>query len=334
MKTIPLGKTGVEVSALCLGTMYFGSKNNPDTSFGLLDQYLEAGGTFLDTANAYARWVPGFQGGESETVLGDWLKDRGGRERLFIASKVGFPAPVDGLDFGNSAEQIQSACEASLKRMGIEIIDLYYSHADDRAVPLDERLEAFSRLVKAGKVRFVGASNIMDWRLEESRWLAQTNGWPQNCCVQQRYSYVRPRAGAIYDPHVVVTEDFLDYVRNRGLTILAYSPLLGGAYVRSDRSFPDQYIGPDTDARLSALRKTVRETGATANQVVLAWMLQTDPPVIPLIAASRTEHMAELLKAADLTLSEEHLERLSQAGNLPALHANHQRKLDAAAKRA
>jgi len=332
MKTVALGNTGEEVSALCLGTMFFGSKNDRETSWKLLDRYVEAGGTFLDTANAYARWIKGCQGGESETVLAEWFAERGHRGSLFIATKVGFPTPVDGLDFGLSAAQIEKACEASLKRMGIETIHLYYAHADDRTTPMEERLEAFSKLVQAGKVRFIGASNHLDWRLEEARCLAERNGWPEFCCVQQRYSYVRPQAGAIYDPHVVVNDEHLDYCRNRGITLLAYSPLLGGAYGREDRSFPEQYAGPDTDLRLETLRTVAEELGATPNQVVLAWFLQSEPPVIPLVAASRLEHLDENLASLDVKLSDDQLTRLSQAGNRPALHPSRQRRLPAGAK--
>jgi len=332
METIKLGTTGEEVSALCLGTMYFGSKNDEETSWKLLDQYVEAGGTFLDTANAYARWIDGCRGGESEALLGRWLKDRGNRNDLFIASKVGFPAPVDGQEFGLTAGQIQKACEASLKRMGIETIDLYYAHADDRRSPMEERLEAFSRLVDAGKIRLIGASNHMDWRLEEARCLAENNGWPEFCCAQQRYSYVRPQAGAFYDPHVFVTDEHLDDCRSRDLTILAYSPLLGGAYVRDDRSFPAPYQGPDTDTRVETLKAVAGETGATANQAVLAWLLRSYPPVIPLVAASRPEHLRENLDSLDVQLTGDQLTRLSQAGNRPVRHPNGQRDLPSGAK--
>jgi aryl-alcohol dehydrogenase-like predicted oxidoreductase len=216
--------------------------------------------------------------------------------------------------------------------MGIETIDLYYTHADDRQSPMEERLRAFDDLIRSGKVRYIGASNHLDWRIEEAHCLSLQNGWPEFCCVQQRYSYVRPQAGSIYDPHVVVNDEFLDYCRNRGLTILAYSPLLGGAFVRSDRALPEQYIGPDTGARLKVLKEVAEETDATPNQVVLAWFIQSDPTVIPLVAASKPEHLAENLGSLELELSEDQLVRLSKAGNRPALHPNHQRRLPPGAK--
>lgn len=332
MKKMKLGFTGAEVSALCLGAMYFGSKTDESTSRALLDQYVEAGGRFIDTANAYARWVPGCRGGESEEVLGRWLKDRGNRGELFIASKVGFPSPIDSLDYGLRAKQIERACEGSLRRLGVEAIDLYYAHADDRSTPLEESLEAFHRLSKGGKVRYLGASNFSDWRLEEARWIAMGRGVTQFCCAQQRFSYVRPQAGSIYDPHVYVNEEVLDYVRNRGLTLLAYSPLLGGAYTRTDRSFPEQYLGPDTDGRLEALAEVAAAAGKTKNQVVLAWMVTSDPPVIPIIAASSREQLAELIGSLDVALDVAMLERLSKAGNRPAAHPQAQRRLAPGAK--
>ena len=176
METIQLGKTNQNVSSLCLGTMYFGSSTDEDTSVTLLNQYVEAGGSFLDTANAYARWVSGCSGGESESLLGRWFKNRNNRAEIFLATKVGFPAPVDDLEFGLSANQIEKACDASLTRMGIDHIDLFYAHNDDRGHPMEERLEVFDRLIRKGKVQYIGVSNTMDWRIEEARWISQTKG--------------------------------------------------------------------------------------------------------------------------------------------------------------
>lgn len=333
MKTTTLGNSGVQVSSLCLGTMYFGSKVDEETSFALLDQYWDAGGRFLDTANVYARWITGFQGGESEALLGRWLAARGYGGKAFIASKVGFPTPVDDLKFGAARSQIERAVEASLRRLGVERIDLYYVHGDDRQAPLAERLEAFTRLRDAGKIGEAGASNFRAWRLEEAHGLCSANGWLDYCCVQQRFSYVRAQRGAYYDPHVEADDAELDYYRNRGLTLLAYSPLLSGAYTRSDRSFPNQYEGPDTDARMGALAKAAEATGATANQVVLAWMLQSDPPVIPVIGMSTSDQLGELLGAIDVKLSPEQCAELSDAGLKPAIHENAQQHLPPGAKR-
>jgi aryl-alcohol dehydrogenase-like predicted oxidoreductase len=290
--------------------MYFGSRTDKETSYRLLDQYVAAGGSFLDTANIYAWWVPGYVGGESETLLGEWMRERRNRS-LFIATKVGFN--YLGVERGLRAHQIETECEKSLKRLGVETIDLYYAHVDDRNTPLEETMAAFDRLVRAGKVRFIGASNFLAWRLEEARWVSQTKGWAEYGCIQQRYSYIRPQPGASFAPQIAANDDLLDYCRNRGITMLAYSPLLGGAYTRADRSFPEQYLGPDTDARLAALNAVAEEVGATASQVVYAWMLQSDPPVIPLVAASMVEQMRENLGALEIELSPDQMARLNDA---------------------
>jgi aryl-alcohol dehydrogenase-like predicted oxidoreductase len=311
MKKLALGDSGVEVSAFCLGTMYFGTRTDKKTSYRLLDHFVEAGGSFLDTANIYARWVSGGVGGESEALLGEWMRERKNRSDMFIATKVGFEYP--GVERGLRASQIEAECEKSLKRMGIDAIDLYYAHVDDRDTPMEETMAAFDRLVSAGKARLVGASNFLAWRLEKARWVSQTHGWAEYCCVQQRYSYIRPKPGASFGAQIAANDDLLDYCRTRGLTMLAYSPLLSGAYTRADRFFAEGYLGPDTDARLAALKAVSTEVGATANQVVLAWMQQSDPPVIPLVAASTADQMRENLGALEIELGAEQMARLNVA---------------------
>jgi aryl-alcohol dehydrogenase-like predicted oxidoreductase len=312
MKSVPLGNTGENVSTLCLGAMYFGTRQNRKESFDLLDQYFELGGTFIDTANIYAHWVEGFKGGESELVLGQWIKERNNRDQVFIASKVGFG--YQDVPSSLQANTIEKECEKSLKRLGVDTIDLYYAHHDDRETPLEETLEAFLRLVDSGKVRYIGASNYLAWRLEEARWLSLTNEWPEFCCVQQRHTYIRRKHGTTFYPQVAANEDLLDYVNNRGITLLAYSVLLSGAYTRRDRDFSNQYLGSDTDNRLSALNTVAAETGATVNQVILAWMLQSTPSVVPLIAASSSKQLKENIDALNLILSPAQLERLDSAG--------------------
>jgi aryl-alcohol dehydrogenase-like predicted oxidoreductase len=299
MKTIRLGHTGVEVSVYCLGAMYFGTRNDQATSYRLLDMYVDAGGTFIDTANIYSWWVPGFHGGESETLLGAWLRARGHRDRLFIASKVGFE--YGDVTRGLTARQIEAECDKSLRRMGIDRIDLYYAHVDDRQTPLEETLEAFDRLVRAGKVRHIGASNFTAWRLAQAAY----------CCVQQRHTYLRPKPGAGFDPQLAANDDLLDYCRATGMTLLAYSALLSGAYTRLDRPIADQYLGPDAEARLAALRAVAADHGVTPNQVILAWLLQADPPIVPVMAAGSEAQMRENLAALGLRLTPEEVARLT-----------------------
>ena len=214
---------------------------------------------------------------------------------------------------GENAPQVSEFCLGTM-RFGTDYLDLYYARVDDQNTPLEEAPGAFDLLVRSGKVRYIGASNYPAWRLEEARWQSRTRGSSEYCCVQQRFSYLRPRAGASFDPQVATNKDLLDYTRARGMTMLAYSPLLSGAYVRSDRPFREQYLGADSDSRLAALKAVAYELGATLNQVVLAWMAQSDPPVIPLVAASTEEQMRENLGALGLKLSEEQKRRLDEAG--------------------
>jgi aryl-alcohol dehydrogenase-like predicted oxidoreductase len=296
----------VEVSALCLGVMWFGSRVGKEVSYRLMDRYVDAGGSFFDTANIYA-----VQGGESETVLGQWMRDRKNRSQLFIASKMGFA--YQNVERGLRADQIQTECEKSLQRLQTDVIDLYYAHVDDRDTPLEETMEAFDRLIKAGKVRNIGASNFLAWRLEKSRMVSRANGWAEYCCIQQRYSYLRPKPGATFGAQVCVNRDLLDYVQSERIRLLAYTPLLRAAYTRADRDFPEQYLGPDTDTRLAALLAVAEEKDATANQIVYAWMMQSDPPVIPLIGATTYEHIEENLGALEVELDDAQMSRLNNA---------------------
>jgi aryl-alcohol dehydrogenase-like predicted oxidoreductase len=291
--------------------MYFGSRTDAELSRRLLDEYVESGGTFIDTANIYAHWIQGFKGGESETLLGQWMREKGNRSSLFLACKVGFQYP--SVERGLTSSLIQAECDRSLKRLGVECIDLYYAHVDDRATPIDETLEAFQRLVRAGKVRFIGASNFLAWRLAESRATSRSRSWPAYCCIQQRYTYLRPRPGTSFDPQIAANDDLLDYCASSRTTLLAYSPLLGGAYTRSDRSLAEQYTGRDTDGRMKRLTAMARELGITPNQLVLAWLMQAEPPAIPVMAAGTLEQLRENMGALAISLTGEQVRELSGA---------------------
>jgi len=237
---------------------------------------------------------------------------RGNRERIFVATKVFNEYP--GAERGLGARQIETECEKSLQRLRTDTIDLYYAHTDDRETPLEETLETFDRLVRAGKVRFLGASNFRAWRLEQSREVSRQHGWASYCCVQQRYSYMRPKPGAEFHPWTPpATDDLLDFCRNNPVPLIAYSPLMKGAYDRADRAFPAEYTGPDADARLAALRAVAEEVGAKPTQVVLAWMLHSTPPVIPLFSASTVEQLQSNLQAVEVKLTAEQMERLNTA---------------------
>ncbi|GHO62635.1 aldo/keto reductase [Ktedonobacter sp. SOSP1-52] len=316
MKQISLGQTSMDVSAFCLGCMFFGTLTTQEMAYQLADRYFEAGGRFFDTANNYAFWIDGATGDEGETVLGRWLKSRKNRDQITLATKVGARPTQPGGSFesweGLSARAIERAVEGSLTRLGTDYLDLYYAHIDDRQTPLEETLAAFDRLVTAGKVRAIGCSNMMTWRIEQARNISHLHGWATYCCVQQRYSYLQPRAGATFEPQIAASQELLDYCQeHEDFSLLAYSPLLSGAYTRQDVALIPQYRSSETEARLSALATVAAETGATPNQVVLAWLLQSTPAVIPLIAASNTTQLDENLGALHVHLTEEHMRRLN-----------------------
>jgi len=306
MNELPLGDSGATVSALCLGTMFFGTTVDERTAFAVLDRYYDAGGRFFDTANNYAVWVDEGEGGESEALLGRWMRERGNRDDIFLATKVG-----GWHDEGLGAAAIARGIEGSLERLGTDRVDLYYAHVEDRSVPQEETVGAFGELVTAGKALHVGCSNAPAWRIERARGIARAGGGAPYRCVQQRHSYLLPRPGTDLGRQLASSPELLDYCADQGVGLLAYSVLLGGAYTRGDRPLPEGYAGADADARLAVLREVAEETGATPNQVVLAWLLRGTPPVIPLIGASSEEQLAENLGALEVELSAEQLERLN-----------------------
>jgi aryl-alcohol dehydrogenase-like predicted oxidoreductase len=313
MPKLRLGNCGFEVSSLCYGTDLIGSRIDRETSFRLFDLFREKGGTFIDTGNFYASWLPGCQGGESETTIGAWLKDRSARDQMVISTKLGFDYP--GCAGGLSAAEIERECEKSLRRLQTDRVDLYYAHRDDAATPLEETMQAFDRLIRTGKVRAIGASNLKVWRISEANTVSQTHGWPQYCAIEQRHTYFRPRHGANFGPQICINDDLKDYSRSRGIALIGYSVLLQGAYTREDRPVPTQYAGPDADQRREALMAVAREQGASLNQVIIAWMRQSDPPVLPIIAGTRPEQLVENVAALDIKLDQKQMARLDTAGN-------------------
>jgi aryl-alcohol dehydrogenase-like predicted oxidoreductase len=279
----------------------------------LLDTFCENGGTFVDTGNFYAAWLPGCSGGESESAIGAWMTERGNRDQMVIASKLGFDYP--GSAGGLSAAEIERECGKSLRRLRTDRLDLYYAHRDDPNTPLAETMQAFDRLIRAGKVRAIGASNLRVWRIAEANTVSELGGWARYCVVEQRHTYFRPRHGADFGPQICINDDLKDYCRSRDLALIAYSVHLQGAYTRHDRAVPAQYAGPDAEARLEVLTAVAGETGATLNQVLIAWMLQSNPPVLPIVAGSRPGQLLENLGALNVTLSEDQIRRLDTAGN-------------------
>lgn len=313
---------GNRVSALCLGAMLFGTRVDEDTSFAVLDRYVEAGGTFVDTSNNYAFWLDAATGDESETTLGRWLTRTGARDDIVIGTKVGARPRTPGdrtLDDveGLSRGAIEAAIAQSLRRLGTDHVDVYYPHVEDRSVPLGETLETLGGLVSSGVVGTLGVSNHALWRLERARALSRSSGLPLYTFLQYRYSYLQPRFDVALpaSAHVHVGAELLDYLRSEeDVALVAYSPLLEGSYVRADRPLPYAYDHPGTAARLDALAAVGKRTGATANQVVLAWMLSRPEPIIPLVGVSSLGQLDEAIDAVDLELSPEDLAELDAAG--------------------
>ncbi len=313
-----------EVGALALGTMPMGTRTDEKTSFAILDRYAEAGGTFLDTSNNYAFWEAGDQGGQSEALLGRWLRGRGGADGLVIATKLGARPLAPGTGYtdnaeGLSARTIRESAEASRERLGVERIDLLYAHIEDRATPLEETVAGFADLVREGSVGLLGVSNHAVWRVERARALAAAAGLPGYEVLQYQHGYLRPRTDigdALCEDGAIggAGPDLLTYVRAEPkLALVAYTPLLGGAYTRADKPLPRDYDHPGTPARLAALAEVAAETGATPNQVVLAWQLGHDLPIIPLVGASSVEQLDESLAALDLHLTPDQRARLDAA---------------------
>lgn len=313
MEKTKLDRSNLVVSALAMGTDLIGSRIDRESSFKLFDFYWDKGGNFIDTANFYSSWFPGCQGGESETTIGCWMKERHNRNKIVISSKVGFDYP--GCTGGLSAAEIERECEKSLQRFQTDRIDLYYAHRDDRQRPLEETMEAFERLVNAGKVRAIGASNLSLWRIVEANAISESNGWTAYSAIEQRYTYLRPRYGAEFGPQIFITEDLKEYAQFHGIALIGYSVLLQGAYTRLDRELPTQFAGPDADTRLDVLKSVANELGRTPHQVIIAWMRQSEPSILPIIAGSRIEQLAENIAALELTLSDDQMRRLDTAGN-------------------
>jgi len=331
MKTVELGQTGLEVSQLALGCMIMGTTTPEPEAVAILDRYVEAGGTFLDTADCYAWWFEqGTLGGHSEELLGRWLARRGRRDDIFLATKGSGMVPdqrgvwTDGVPdwelartrfAGAGAATLRAAIDASLTRLGTDHVDLYYVHVDDLATPLEETLEALAGIVAAGKVRYLGWSNVSTDRLARIRELCAANGWPLPVAVQQQHTYLRPAAAAKAS---IVDDSQLGYLRSHpDQTLVAYSPLLKGIYddaaKRSGHWMMADYGGPDTQGRLSVLAEVAREVGATPNQVVLAWLLhQRTPAIVPLVGPRTLDQLETALGAVPVTLTDEQVARLDR----------------------
>jgi aryl-alcohol dehydrogenase-like predicted oxidoreductase len=303
-----LGSSGLHTPPLILGGNVFGWTADREASFAVLDRFVAAGGTIIDTADTYSAWAPGNKGGESETIIGEWLARRGRRDDVLIATKVGFAG-------GLGAENIAKAIDGSLRRLGTDYVDLYYAHRDAADVPIAETMEAFDALVRAGKVRALGASQYEPDRLERALDISTENGWTGYSVLQTWYNLVdRPKF-----------EDALQaVVQRRGLGMAAFFALangyLTGKYrgredlgksVRSDRV--EEYISGNGPAVLAALDSVAAETGGTPAQVALAWTAAQPGVTAPLASARTLAQLEELLPSLELELSVDQLALLNAA---------------------
>ncbi|MCJ2073544.1 aldo/keto reductase [Methylobacterium sp. J-030] len=308
-----IGRSDLTVAPFCLGGNVFGWTADEATSFAILDRFVESGFDFIDTADVYSRWAPGHAGGESETVIGRWFAARpGARDRVVLATKVGMDMGEAGK--GLSAQHIEQACEASLRRLQTDRIDLYQSHTDDSDVPLDETLRAYERLITAGKVRAIGASNYGAGRLKEALALSASAGLPRYECLQPDYSLAERGYEAELEP----------LCRAEQVGVIGYFSLAAGFLTGKYRSAADaagrarenrvaKYLNPRGLALLDSLDAVAVAHGASPAQVALAWIIARPGITAPIASATSVAQLDELLGAARLSLSAEAITRLDAA---------------------
>lgn len=313
MQKRKLGRSGIEVPPIAIGGNVFGWTADERTSFEVLDRAADRGLTFIDTADVYSRWAPGHRGGESETILGKWMKQRGNRERIVVATKVGMDMG-DGKK-GLSRKHILAAVEDSLRRLQIEQVDLYQAHQDDKDTPLEETLGAFAELIKAGKVRAIGASNYSGARLQEAIDTAARLGVPRYESLQPEYN--------LYERKAYETDLEPVCVRN-GLGVISYYSLASGFLTGKYRSEEDlsqsprgQKVMPMLNDRgfriLEAVDEVAQRHDTDQAAVALAWLIARPSITAPIASATKPEQVDSLAAAAELVLTGEEIRRLDEA---------------------
>ncbi|MEJ1966971.1 MAG: aldo/keto reductase [Gammaproteobacteria bacterium] len=314
--TRQLGRSGLHIAPFALGGNVFGWTAGERASFEVLDAFVAAGFNFIDTADAYSSWVPGHKGGESEEVLGRWMKSRGNRGKVMIATKLGVEV-VPG-ESGLSRAYMQKAVERSLKRLDTDYIDLYQSHRDDPDTPIEETLEAYQQLIKAGKVRAIGASNFTPARLEESLKVSAAKGLPRYESLQPWYN-LHDRA-QFEEP---AGNSLAEVCKREGLGVVSYFSLASGFLTGKYRSEKDA-AGSERGYRvkdmlnergfriLGALDSVAKNLNATPAQVSLAWLLAKGVTA-PIASATSAKQLQELLKAVDLNLDSPAVALLDEA---------------------
>jgi len=303
-----LGLSGIDVEPLCLGGNVFGWTVDENAAFTLLDAFVDAGFGFIDTADVYSVWVPGHDGGESEKVIGNWVALRGNRNKLVIATKVGMWPKMPGLKAAN----IIRACESSLKRLKTDYIDLYQSHRDEADTPMDETLEAFGELIKAGKVRAIGASNFEAERLAMAEKISEEGGFPRYHTLQPCYNLVERDFERALQPLCVEQE----------IGVIPYYSLAAGFLSGKYRSAADtkgkargdrvtQYLTDENFALLDKMENVANAHDANLAEVAIAWLRDRPSVVAPIASATSLEQMKSLIRGAGLKLSESEIALLS-----------------------
>ena len=308
-----LGHSGLHVAPLALGGNVFGWNVDEKVSFALLDAFVEAGFNLVDTADMYSSWAPGNRGGESETIIGRWLQRSGKREQVVLATKVAKWAERPGL----SADNIAAAIDDSLRRLHTDVVDLYQAHEDDESVPLEETLGAFARLIEAGKVRAIGASNYSATRLREALQISADYHLPRYESLQPEYNlYDRAGYEAELEP----------LAREQELGVIGYYALARGFLSGKYRSAADagksrvrggevaaQYLNPRGLRILAALDDVAASHTATPAQIALAWLIARPGITAPIVSATRVEQLHDVLAAARLQLSAQDIAQLDAA---------------------
>lgn len=309
-----LGSTDLKIAPLILGGNVFGWTADKTASFAVLDTFVAGGGTMIDTADMYSSWVDGHEGGESETMIGDWLRTSGRRDDVLIATKVGM-LPGEGGEKLQPA-RIAAAAEASLKRLGTDRIDLYYAHQDDDTVPQEAVLEAFGKLVDAGKVRVIGASNFHAARLKSAVDAAKASDLPRYHVLQPEYNLVSREK---------FEGELQDYCVTENIGVLPYYGLASGFLTGKYRTPDDlgasvrgggmrDLLDGKGKAVLEAMDAVVSDTGASHAQVALAWLLAQPGITAPIASATSARQIEDLLPAMTLELSDAQLSALTLAG--------------------
>jgi aryl-alcohol dehydrogenase-like predicted oxidoreductase len=310
-QTRKLGNSGLEVSPLMLGGNVFGWTIDEPTSFKILDAYVDAGLNFIDTADIYSTWVPGHTGGESETIIGNWLKKSGKRSKIVLATKVGMQMPSGK---GLKKDYILKAVEDSLRRLQTDHIDLYQSHEDDPATPLEETLGAYAQLVREGKVRAIGASNYSADRLAEALKVSRQHGFPSYQCLQPKYNLCERDYESTLEPLVL----------KEGLGVIPYYALAAGFLTGKYRSESDlsksprgagakKYLNEKGFRILAALDEVAKSHDSTPGKVAVAWLIARPSVTAPIASATSVEQLRDLVDASNLELDQASIEALNHA---------------------